>query len=64
MTSDRMFFGALENAYSSPVIEARISEIAIKTYAPVCAQTLMETGAQAVPSALKPEALVPHSDIL
>ena len=32
MTSDRMFFGALVNAYSSPVIEAKISLIAISTY--------------------------------
>lgn len=32
MTSDRMFLGALVNAYSSPVMEARISLIAMKTY--------------------------------
>lgn len=32
MTSERMFFGALVNAYSSPVMEAKISLNAIKTY--------------------------------
>lgn len=32
ITSDRMFFGALVNAYSSPVIEAKISLNATKTY--------------------------------
>lgn len=30
MTRDRMFFGALEKAYSSDVMEARISEMAIR----------------------------------
>jgi hypothetical protein len=32
MTRERIFFGALVNAYSSPVIEAKISLSAIKTY--------------------------------
>jgi hypothetical protein len=32
MTSDRIFFGAFVNAYSNPVIEAKISLRAIKTY--------------------------------
>ena len=32
MTNERMFFGALVNAYSSPVMEAKISLNAIKTY--------------------------------
>jgi len=32
MTSDRMFFGAFVNAYSRPVIEAKISLIAIRIY--------------------------------
>lgn len=32
ITSDRMFFGALVNAYSSPVMEAKISLNATKTY--------------------------------
>jgi len=31
MTSDRMFFGALEKAYSRDVMEARISDMAIRT---------------------------------
>jgi len=31
MTSERMLTGALENAYSRDVIEAKISEIAIRT---------------------------------
>ena len=30
VTSDRMFFGALVNAYSNPVMIARISLIAIR----------------------------------
>jgi hypothetical protein len=30
MTSDLMFFGALVNAYSKPVIAAKISENAIR----------------------------------
>ncbi len=30
MTNERMFFGALLNAYSSPVIDAKISLIAIR----------------------------------
>ena len=30
MTSDRMFFGALVKAYSRPVMDAKISENAIK----------------------------------
>lgn len=29
MTRERMFFGALVNAYSSPVIDAKISERAL-----------------------------------
>jgi hypothetical protein len=32
MTSERMFFGAFVNAYSSPVIEAKISLMAISMY--------------------------------
>jgi hypothetical protein len=32
MTSERIFLGALVKAYSRPVIEARISEMAIKMY--------------------------------
>jgi hypothetical protein len=32
MTSERMFFGAFVNAYSSPVIEAKISLMAIRMY--------------------------------
>lgn len=32
MTKDRMFFGALENAYSSVVMEAKISEMAMRTW--------------------------------
>ena len=39
MTSERMFFGALVNAYSRPVMDARISENAMSTYEPVCIQT-------------------------
>jgi hypothetical protein len=31
MTSDRIFFGALEKAYSRPVILAKISEMAMRT---------------------------------
>ena len=31
MTSDLMFLGALVNAYSRPVMDARISENAIRT---------------------------------
>jgi hypothetical protein len=31
MTSDLMFLGALVNAYSRPVMDARISEIAMRT---------------------------------
>lgn len=42
-TRERIFFGALEKPYSSDVMEAKISEIAINTYAPVCVQTLMST---------------------
>ena len=30
MTSERMFFGALVNAYSRPVMEARISLMAMR----------------------------------
>jgi hypothetical protein len=30
ITSERMFLGALENAYSRPVIDAKISEMAIR----------------------------------
>ena len=33
VTKDRMFFGALENAYSSPVMLAKISENAMRMYA-------------------------------
>jgi hypothetical protein len=32
MTSERMFFGAFVNAYSRPVMDARISENAMSTY--------------------------------
>jgi hypothetical protein len=32
ITSERMFLGALVKAYSNPVIEAKISLIAISTY--------------------------------
>jgi len=32
ITRDRMFLGAFVNAYSRPVIEARISLIAIRIY--------------------------------
>ncbi len=32
MTSERMFFGAFVKAYSRPVMDARISEKAIRTY--------------------------------
>ena len=32
MTSERIFFGALVNAYSRPVIDAKISLIAISMY--------------------------------
>lgn len=32
MTRERMFFGAFMKAYSRPVIDARISENAIRTY--------------------------------
>lgn len=32
ITKDLIFFGAFVNAYSSPVIEAKISPNAIKTY--------------------------------
>ena len=39
ITRDLMFFGALVKAYSSPVIEAKISDRAMRTYAPVCIQT-------------------------
>ena len=49
-TSERMFLGALVYAYSSAVMDARISEMAISTYEPVCAQTLMDTTI-ALPSA-------------
>lgn len=31
MTSERMFFGAFVNAYSRPVMDARISLMAIRT---------------------------------
>ena len=31
MTSDLMFLGALVNAYSRPVMDARISETAMRT---------------------------------
>ena len=31
MTSDLMFLGALVNAYSRPVMDAKISEIAMST---------------------------------
>jgi hypothetical protein len=30
MTSERMFLGALVNAYSRPVMDARISEMAMR----------------------------------
>ena len=32
MTSERMFLGAFVNAYSRPVIEARISLMAMRMY--------------------------------
>lgn len=35
ITSERMFLGALEKAYSKPVILAKISETAMSTYEPV-----------------------------
>ncbi len=35
MTSDFMFLGAFVNAYSKPVIDARISEKAMRTYDPL-----------------------------
>ncbi len=35
VTSERMFFGAFVNAYSSPVMEAKISEMPMRTYAGV-----------------------------
>jgi hypothetical protein len=31
ITNDRMFFGAFVNAYSKPVIDAKISENAMRT---------------------------------
>ena len=34
MTNDRIFFGALVKAYSSEVIDAKISEIARRIYDP------------------------------
>jgi hypothetical protein len=40
MTSERMFLGALVKAYSSPVMDAKISLNAMRTYAPVWIQTL------------------------
>lgn len=39
MTSDFMFAGAFVNAYSSPVMDARISENAMSTYDPVWIHT-------------------------
>ena len=39
ITSERMFFGAFVYAYSSPVINARISESAMSTYDPVWIHT-------------------------
>lgn len=39
VTKDRMFFGAFVNAYSRPVIDARISLKAMRIYDPDCIQT-------------------------
>ena len=70
ITRERMFFGALEKAYSRVVMEARISEMAISTYAPVWAQTLMSTGGHMIsPSPPRetgrtPAAPVPQMDFL
>ena len=50
-TIERMFFGALVNAYSSDVMEARISEMAIRMYEPLCTQMLMVAAVQSEPSA-------------
>lgn len=43
-TRERIFLGALVNAYSKLVMDAKISEKASKTYDPVCDQTFMSTG--------------------
>jgi hypothetical protein len=42
MTSDFMFLGAFVNAYSRPVMDARISENAMRMYDPLWIQTLRE----------------------
>jgi len=55
MTSERMFLGALEKAYSRPVMEAKISEMAMSTYEPVWAQTLMGAGSQLSPAGRLPQ---------
>jgi len=34
-TSERIFFGALEKPYSRDVIEAKISDMAMRMYAPL-----------------------------
>ena len=44
MTSERIFFGAFVNAYSRPVMDAKISDVATSTYAPVCDHTLIGEG--------------------
>ena len=44
ITSERMFFGAFVNAYSRPVMYAKISDVATSTYAPVCDHTLIGEG--------------------
>jgi hypothetical protein len=41
-TSDFMFLGAFVNAYSMPVIHAKISESAMRIYDPLWTQTLRE----------------------
>jgi len=50
MTKLLIFFGALVKAYSSPVIEAKISLNAIRTYEPVCIQTLSVEVSSQVPT--------------
>jgi hypothetical protein len=42
MTTDFMFLGAFVNAYSRPVMDARISENAMRIYDPLWIQTLRE----------------------
>ena len=62
VTKDRMFLGALVKAYSSDVIEAKISEKAISTYAGVWIQTIISGGPRSAIQSLS-VALLPQGEL-